>query len=99
MFAKSQFFFKFCEELLIKFKDSSDVSIISGTNLLVNWNVSSSPYLFSLFGNTWGWASWRRAWAHFDHSMSEFCDFETKQDIKYFVGNIKYYEQLMKDFK
>jgi hypothetical protein len=26
----------------------------------------SESYLFSRFGHIWGWASWRRAWRHYD---------------------------------
>lgn len=95
----SSCFFKFCEELLIKYENIHEVSIISGTNLLVNWKANKPSYLFSLFGNTWGWASWKRSWINFNHSMDGFNDVELRDRIKKFIANDTYYNQLMSDFK
>lgn len=58
-------FFRFCHELLEKYRDDERVMMISGRN---NWDGSLSPYsyYFAYHHSNWGWATWRRAWQHFD---------------------------------
>ena len=34
-------------------------------------NTSDSSYYFSRYNHHWGWASWRRAWRHYDSSLSQ----------------------------
>ena len=62
-------FFRFCEELLLRYRDDERVMQICGSNFLNGWRRSRESYYFSLFGPIWGWASWRRAWAHYDVEM------------------------------
>lgn len=62
-------FFRFCDELLDKFVDDPRVMRITG----YNWDVrgaASTSYFFSLYGSCWGWATWRRAWKHFDYDIN-----------------------------
>jgi hypothetical protein len=64
-------FFPFCEAMLDKYRDDERVMHISGDNWLVG---GESPlhesYLFSRYCLSWGWASWRRAFRHYDPKMS-----------------------------
>jgi hypothetical protein len=62
-------FFKFCEELLNKYKDNESVAHISGCNLHPEVFIGNSSYCFSSIINIWGWATWARAWKHFDLQM------------------------------
>jgi hypothetical protein len=62
-------FFPFCEELLARYRDDERVMMISGTNLLGEWKTDNQSYHHSLWGASWGWASWRRAWRFFDHEI------------------------------
>lgn len=62
-------FFKFCEELLNKYKDNESVAHISGCNLHPEVSIGKSSYCFSSIINIWGWATWKRAWEHFDLQM------------------------------
>jgi hypothetical protein len=59
-------FFRFCEELLIKYRDDHRVSMISGDNFQFGQKHGDSSYYFSNFHHIWGWASWRRAWVDYD---------------------------------
>ncbi|MEM6802273.1 MAG: nucleotide-diphospho-sugar transferase [Bacteroidota bacterium] len=60
-------FFKFCDELLERYKDDTRVMQISGTNFLKGWKREEEySYYFSEVGSCWGWASWARAWKHYD---------------------------------
>lgn len=63
-------FFLFCRDLLAKYQDDSQVMHISGTNHNPSFVRNEDySYYFSKVGHSWGWASWRRAWNHFDYSM------------------------------
>jgi len=63
-------FFRFCEELLERYRHDQRVMMISGFNFFGQSNPRSSPgttsqhqsYYFSYLASTWGWATWRRAW-------------------------------------
>ncbi len=59
-------FFRFCAELLERYRDDERVAAIGGSNLLLEWPLNKQSYHFSLLGGIWGWASWRRAWRHYD---------------------------------
>lgn len=62
-------FFRYCEELLEKYKDDDRIGMISGNNFINDVDIEDS-YLFSKFKNTWGWATWRRAWNNMDLDMN-----------------------------
>ena len=59
-------FFPFCQELLERYRDDERVMMIGGINLLGEWRTVDQSYFFSALGGTWGWATWQRAWRHFD---------------------------------
>jgi len=64
-------FFPYCEELLERYRDDERVQLVSGTNFDFSRPTSNEEsYFFSLYGGTWGWASWCRAWQQVDLSMS-----------------------------
>lgn len=52
-------FFKFCEELLVKYKDDTRIGIITGRNENSN-HLFETSYNFATAGSIWGWASWKR---------------------------------------
>lgn len=63
-------FFQFCEDLLIKYRDDSRVGLIGGDNFLPSGYLRhNTSYYFSRFTHIWGWATWRRAFQHYDLSM------------------------------
>ena len=59
-------FFRFCEELLARYRDDERVMHISGTNLSLAECAGQASYRFSRYPFCWGWASWRRAWRFYD---------------------------------
>ncbi len=63
-------FFRYCEELLERYRDDESVMSISGVNFQYGWPMSNS-YFGSRFAHVWGWASWRRAWNRYDVTLSE----------------------------
>jgi len=69
-------FFRFCSEILTKYKDDEKVFLINGTNETAK-DLSANTYSFKKItdfsediAGIWGWATWRRAWKKHDKSMS-----------------------------
>ncbi|MBN3879162.1 glycosyltransferase family 2 protein [Nostoc sp. JL23] len=62
-------FFPFCEELLEYYREDNRIAVISGQNVQFGRNRTDYSYYFSRYNHCWGWASWRRAWQHFDYDM------------------------------
>lgn len=67
-------FFNYTDELLEKYKDNPKVFCISADQRYVPSNFPYS-YNFIRIPFIWGWASWRRAWAHYDVEMKTWPDF------------------------
>jgi len=65
----AQSFFPFCDELLERYASVRSVMMLTGFNLLLEWKPAEGSYSFSHLGSSWGWATWRRAWAHFDCNL------------------------------
>ncbi|QNP52341.1 glycosyltransferase family 2 protein [Hymenobacter qilianensis] len=60
-------FFSYCEELLDHYRDDTRVMHINGSNIMRGWVKDPDySYYFSRHSAIWGWASWRRAWQHYN---------------------------------
>ncbi|MEE9450696.1 MAG: hypothetical protein V3V72_11645 [Ignavibacteriaceae bacterium] len=64
-------FFQYCEELLQKYREDERVMMISGNNFFRRSNIAEYSYYFTSFNHIWGWATWRRAWQHYDLEMKK----------------------------
>lgn len=62
-------FFRFCDELLTRYRDDSRIAMISGNNFQQGAGGGEESYYFSRYPEIWGWASWRRAWGLYDVDM------------------------------
>ena len=62
-------FFDYCDELLERYRYDERVAMISGCNLISHRIATRESYFFSRNNHIWGWASWRRAWRHYDVAM------------------------------
>lgn len=76
-------FFPFCEELLERYADDERVMMVSGDNFQPTAR-SRNSYYFSKYSHIWGWASWRRAWNHFDLGMSSWPDYRRRASLAEF---------------
>lgn len=83
-----QSFFWFCEELLEYYRDDTRIMMISGNNFQFGKAIGEGSYYFSKYTHIWGWATWKRAWRHFDVSMKSFEKFKTEKQINN-IFNIK----------
>ncbi|NJO52022.1 MAG: hypothetical protein HC840_24360, partial [Leptolyngbyaceae cyanobacterium RM2_2_4] len=62
-------FFRFCEELLARYRHDDRVIAISGDNFQFGNKRTEHSYYFSRHPHCWGWATWQRAWQNFDGEM------------------------------
>lgn len=79
-------FFKFCEELLEKYKDDERIDMISGMNNLGFFDKTPYDYFFTLYGTIWGWATWKRVWDTIDYKMNWLNDTDATRLIENLHG-------------
>ena len=81
-------FFRFCEELLIRYRDDESVAMISGNNFQFGENRGDASYYFSRYTHIWGWATWGRAWKYYDVEAKDWADFLSENWLKSFFYNL-----------
>ena len=82
-------FFPYVAELLARYRDDERVCMISGDNFQLGARRSPDSYYSSRFTHIWGWASWRRAWQLYDHSMSQWPERRADGWLEQFLGDAK----------
>lgn len=91
-----QSFFRFCEEMLIRYRDDERVGMVSGGNLQFGRRRGDSSYYFSRYTHIWGWATWRRAWQHYDRDIEQWPTFRREGWVQQLFdrrGEQLYWEQ------
>lgn len=82
-------FFRYCTELLEKYKDDYRISRICGLNSVDTWDEATSDYFFSRDGAIWGTATWRRVVKQHDNTFRYGNDHYVmnllKKNVPYFV--------------
>jgi hypothetical protein len=71
-------FFRYCEELLERYRHDERVWCIMGNNLMTEWeHQGDESYYFSAhgYGAYWGWAGWRRVWEKYDVQMKDWPEY------------------------
>lgn len=84
-----QTFFRFCQELLEKYRHEPKITQIGGYNFAVldpKFKCSGS-YYFSNIGSIWGWATWRRAWQHYDVDISNWPEVKNNNFLEKVLGD------------
>ncbi|MCG7849236.1 MAG: hypothetical protein MIO93_08675, partial [ANME-2 cluster archaeon] len=93
-------FFRFCEELLEKYRNDERIAMISGNNFQFGKKRTRYSYYFSRYPHLWGWASWRRAWKDYDAQMKiwpEIRDGGWLQDILGDKKIVRYWKKLIEN--
>lgn len=75
-------FFSYCQDLLARYRDDERIMVISGNNFQDGQQRGNSSYYFSNYNHCWGWASWRRAWRHYDHDLIHWPTFRNEHYLK-----------------
>ena len=91
-------FFRFCDELLEKYRHDQRIMTISGTNPLREWKSDIQSYHFAYYSSYWGWASWRRAWNYYDIEMKLWSKSAAKKSISNVICDQKQYQNRAKIF-
>jgi hypothetical protein len=81
-------FFRFCEELLEKYYENTNITMISGNNFFSSQSKNSESYYFSCLPDIWGWATWKRAWKFYDYKMSLYPTFSESNFLDHIFSNI-----------
>ncbi|MDO9231860.1 MAG: acyltransferase [bacterium] len=76
-------FFNFCQELLEKYKDDERIMMITGDNFQNGMQRGDESYYFSKYAFIWGWATWRRAWKHYNVNLKNLPVFKEKKQIRH----------------
>jgi hypothetical protein len=90
-------FFPFCEELLDKYRNDQRITTISGNNFQFGRQSREFSYYFSRYPLIWGWATWRRAWQHYDVEMKPWeilRDGHWLEDILNDSKSVKYWSRI-----
>ena len=90
-------FFWFCEELLERYRGDMRIMAVSGDNFQKAPARNEFSYYFSRFNHCWGWASWRRAWLHYEKDMQSWPyirDNDYMQDILSDKTAVKYWGEI-----
>lgn len=76
-------FFPYCQNVLVRYANDLRVMSVTGDNFQRGIRRTDASYYFSKYPHCWGWATWRRAWNHFDLSISQW---PTIRDAGYLSG-------------
>jgi hypothetical protein len=93
-------FFPFCETLLEKYRQDDRIFSISGQNVQWGKRWGSDSYYFSRYFHSWGWASWRRAWQHYDVQMKGWPDVKQQQFLQEILSDrraVQYWERTFEE--
>src|SRR5262249_10368902 len=74
--------FPFCEELLDRYRNEERIAMISGCNFQCGRRFGLHSYFFSKCVGTWGWATWRRSWSHFDFEIRRWKEFRSTSMLR-----------------
>jgi hypothetical protein len=79
-------FFRFCDELLERFRDEPRVLSIAGGRLGPGATDGAS-YRFSRYQHIWGWATWRRAWGLHDPLLARWPELRDSRWLDRLLGD------------
>ncbi len=80
-------FFSYCDELLERYRQDTRVMHIAGSNFGITGKNPQESYYFSRRTHIWGWATWRRAWQHYDVNMRLWPELKQQNRLIEIVGN------------
>lgn len=80
-------FFRFCDELLERYRLDPQVALISGDNFQFGRKHGAASYYFTRYAHIWGWASWRRTWKHYDRDARPWPAFRDSGGLDRLLGS------------
>lgn len=81
-------FFRYCQELLERYRHDQRIGMISGDNFQFGRRRNDDSYYFSKYVHIWGWAGWRDRWASsYDVTMAKWPSIRDEGWLADIVGN------------
>ncbi|NKD76839.1 N-acetyl-alpha-D-glucosaminyl L-malate synthase BshA [Haematospirillum sp. H1815] len=81
-------FFRYCQELLERYRHDQRIGMISGDNFQFGRRRNDDSYYFSKYVHIWGWAGWRDRWASsYDVTMAKWPGIRDEGWLADIVGN------------
>jgi hypothetical protein len=74
-------FFRYCTELLNRYRTDSRIMAICGSSYADPGPHYDASYYFSYYADMWGWATWRRAWGFYDRDLARWPQFRTRRGL------------------
>jgi hypothetical protein len=65
-------FFSFCSMMLDRYRTHENILHVGGSNYQMGIHRGDASYYFSQYAHIWGWATWRRAWQHYDFTLLKY---------------------------
>lgn len=65
----SEDFFRFCDEMLERYRSVPNILQIAGDNSVSVGRMKKTSYSFISYPHIWGWATWKRAWQKYDDGL------------------------------
>ena len=75
-------FLKFTQEMLYRYRDNERVYQITSCNYTPISFPNNEDYTFSFMGHISGWATWKRAWNHFNLNTDDFIETANRIDVR-----------------
>lgn len=91
-------FFRYCAELLALYRNDERIMHIGGANFQFGKIRGDGSYYFSRKAHVWGWATWKRAWKHYDVTMKDFPLYRQLGAIEHVVPNKMMQKVMLGDF-
>ena len=91
-------FFHYCTTLLERYRHDTRVWSICGSNFQRGNKRGDASYYFSIHGDSWGWATWRRAWENYESgrdNWAKFRDFKRFDDVFAIQDERKYWSLIL----
>lgn len=91
-------FFRFCEEMLIEYKDNPKIMHITGCNFQRGWENNGASYYFSVYAHTYAWAIWKEKRKKYDREMKGYL--QLREQFKKMFPNLlerTYLKRVMDD--
>jgi hypothetical protein len=92
-------FFRFCQEMLVRYRQDARIGMISGANTQFGHRRGDYSYYFSKYSLIWGWASWRDRWTEtYDVSMAAWPDIRDEDWLADLLGNrseVEYWRNML----
>ena len=83
----SRSFFRFCQVLLDRYRANDRIFMVGGNNIQFGISRTENSYYFSRYAEIWGWATWKRAWQHYDVTMKSWPEFKSTGCMRWVFEN------------